>query len=100
MRQEPPPWVALGISRATWYRLGKPERKPPPRLTQAQNARDADISVRTLQRAIRVSRFAPDLVPQVQAGTLNLRAAERIIKERQEEEARAWLRAHLPAKPE
>jgi len=77
------------------YRLGKPERKPAPRPTQAQTAHHAHISLRVLQRAIRVSRCAPDLAEQVNAGTLALGAAERILRERQEAAALAWLRENM-----
>ena len=28
MRQTPKPWEAIGMSRATWYRRGKPTEKP------------------------------------------------------------------------
>ena len=66
------------------------ERKPPPRLRQAQNARDFDISVRSLQRATRVRRYAPDLVARIEAGKLKVGAAERIVRECQEVAVRAW----------
>ena len=45
------PWLALGMSRATWYRHGKPSEKPPKRETQAGMAKRLGISVRTIQRA-------------------------------------------------
>jgi hypothetical protein len=81
------------MSRATWYRLGKPERKPR-RITQAQAALQMEVSVRSLQRARRVMREAPDVAAQVTAGTLKLGTAERIVRERALAGTRAWLRAH------
>jgi hypothetical protein len=98
MRQkahDDPPWLALGISRATWYRLGKPATKPRPRRTQAQNARDFSISVRALQRARRISRDAPDLQARIAAGELRLGTAERLLIERQKAGLRAYIRAEL-----
>jgi uncharacterized protein YoaH (UPF0181 family) len=44
------PWLALGMSRATWYRLGKPSEKPEERLTQKDIAEILNTSVRTIQR--------------------------------------------------
>ena len=61
------PWLALGISRATWYRLGKPTTRRP-RQTQAMTAKRAGFSLRSMQRASRVAREAPELAVQVQAG--------------------------------
>lgn len=43
-------WEKLGMSRASWYRHGKPKRKPRPRKTRAEQARKLGISIRTLQR--------------------------------------------------
>jgi hypothetical protein len=92
-----PPWLALGVSRATWYRLGKPQTKPQ-RVTQAQNARQFSVSLRSVQRASRINRKAPDLAAQVAAGTLSVGTAERLVIERQEAAALAYLRAEW-AKP-
>jgi hypothetical protein len=89
-----PPWLALGVSRATWYRLGKPQTKPR-RETQAQIARQFDVSLRGLQRTGRILRDAPDLVEQVEAGTLSVGTAERLVIERQEAAALAYFRAEL-----
>ena len=49
MRQTPKPWDAIGVSRATWYRHGKPTQKPT-RVTQEQMAKAFGVSVRTIQR--------------------------------------------------
>jgi hypothetical protein len=43
-------WEVLGMSRATWYRHGKPDKKPEPRLTQAKTAEALGLSIRTVQR--------------------------------------------------
>jgi uncharacterized protein YoaH (UPF0181 family) len=43
------PWIALGMSRANWYREGKPTTKPT-RVTQKQIAQVTGVSVRTVQR--------------------------------------------------
>ena len=95
-RETEAPWLALGISRATWYRLGKPDRKPR-RMTQAQIANQTGVSLRSFQRARRIAREAPDLTGQVQAGILPLGTAERILRERALAEALAWLRAQKAA---
>ena len=59
MRQ-PKPWEAIGISRATWYRHGKPTEKPrKPSLAAA--ARAAGVSTRTAQRIERVMAADMDL---------------------------------------
>jgi hypothetical protein len=43
------PWAAIGMSRASWYRHGKPEHKPE-RETCASIAELTGWSVRTIQR--------------------------------------------------
>lgn len=44
------PWLAIGISRANWYRHGKPATKPQ-LTTQAEAAKLMDTSVRSLPEA-------------------------------------------------
>jgi hypothetical protein len=52
------PWQALGISRATYYRKGKPEKMPSIRWKQADRARvGGGLSIRTIQRADFVRRY-------------------------------------------
>jgi hypothetical protein len=80
------------MSRATWYRLGKPSTKPR-RITQAEIARRFQISVRGMQRAGRVARAAPDLVPEVESGKLRLGTAERMAIERDQAAVIAYLRS-------
>ena len=46
------PWLALGMSRATWYRRGKPTTKPEPKQTQKDVAEILGCSVRTVQRHV------------------------------------------------
>jgi hypothetical protein len=55
MRHNPKPWIAAGMSRASWYRHGKPATKPH-RRTQAESARIAGVSVRTIQRIAHAMR--------------------------------------------
>jgi hypothetical protein len=52
MRQ---PWKAIGMSRAGWYRHGKPTTKPK-RYTQADIAKIAGVSLRTIQRDLASER--------------------------------------------
>jgi hypothetical protein len=72
------PWEAIGMSRATWYRHGKPEKKPY-RMTQAQIAKLQGVSLRSLQRAARVLRVAPELESLISGG-LSLHLAEQAAK--------------------
>jgi uncharacterized protein YoaH (UPF0181 family) len=48
MRQKP--WEAVGMSRATWYRKGKPTEKPKSKVPQKQLAKTLGVSIRTIQR--------------------------------------------------
>jgi hypothetical protein len=62
LRQQP--WEVIGISRATWYRYGKPTSKPEKRPTQKENAAKHSVSLsylRTLQRRLRVERIKKEL---------------------------------------
>ena len=77
-RPEPTPWEAIGMSRSSWYRLGKPSEKPR-RETQAQRARRAQVSLRRLQRAIRVDKYAPCLKPFIWDGLISHSAAEKYL---------------------
>lgn len=49
------PWERAGMSRASWFRLGKPAKRPI-RQTQRQAAAEQKISVRTLQRRLQTTR--------------------------------------------
>ncbi len=71
------------MSRATWYRLGKPSEKPEPRITVKQAADMDGVSLRMMERARFVHRYGPDLLEQVIAGTMTMNAAIRLIHVRQ-----------------
>jgi hypothetical protein len=90
MRQKDQPWIALGISRATWYRLGKPETRPEKKLSRkalltfAVEQKGGATSVRTMQRIERLQ--AIDSVPEVRAllelikaGLMKVGTAERLV---------------------
>jgi uncharacterized protein YoaH (UPF0181 family) len=49
-------WKALGMSRATWYRRGKPTKKPEPKTTQKDAAEILGVSLRTVQRDLAEGR--------------------------------------------
>jgi hypothetical protein len=49
------PWSAIGMSRASWYRHGKPTTKPK-RYTCADIAKVTGWSIRTIQRDLAKSR--------------------------------------------
>jgi hypothetical protein len=74
-RHQTPPWAAIGIARATWYRQGKPTKKRH-RVTQPQAAAQLKTSIRSLQRTNRIKRLAPELMPLLADGRLTLRKAE------------------------
>jgi hypothetical protein len=79
MRQ-PKPWQAIGMSRASWYRHGKPAKKPP-RPSAAAAARAAGVSLRTHQRIMRVMAADIDLaVAMLDRGWCKPAQAEAIIK--------------------
>src|SRR5262245_56068707 len=77
MRRKQHPWEGIGVSRATWYRHGKPKHKPT-RLTQPVKAEMLKISVRAIQRMARVARDFPQLVALISEGKLTLMEAERL----------------------
>jgi hypothetical protein len=52
MRQDTP-WAAIGMSRASWYRHGKPATKPAKPETRAEMARRIHVSQRTLYRVFK-----------------------------------------------
>ena len=55
MRQKDKPWIALGMSRATWYRRGKPtEPRVKVKRVDEVAAQVGAPSVRTYQRIMRV----------------------------------------------
>jgi hypothetical protein len=76
---EQKPWEAVGMSRTSWYRHGKPAAKPW-RMTQAHLARLHGVSVRSIQRARRIAREWPELEQLVEEGKLSLAGAEFLIR--------------------
>lgn len=75
---EATPWENIGMSRSNWYRLGKPDVKPR-RETQAQSAHHLAVSVRRLQRASRVRREAPQLIPFIRLGLVKTGTVEKYL---------------------
>jgi hypothetical protein len=75
MRQKP--WTAIGMSRASWYRHGKPTTKPV-KTTDAQLAKQLNIKLRTLQRAKRLYAY-PELREAIERGELTAHAAEQFL---------------------
>jgi hypothetical protein len=82
MRQKNKPWEALGMSRATWFRHGKPDRKPDRPLTQEQMAKSKNMSVRGLRRPDAIRQAEPHLADLCEAGQLKPGTAERVINEK------------------
>ena len=83
MRQKDKPWEAIGMSRASWYRHGKPSEKPPkrPREGVADLARQLGFSsTRTYQRVCRVLESDDDLaVAFLRNGLAKAGQAERLL---------------------
>jgi len=75
------PWETIGMSRATWYRRGKPTTKPTPRITQAHAAKTMNVSLRTVQRAARVLRLRPELGVLIESGHMRIAMAEELAKD-------------------
>ncbi len=65
--------------------------RPEERKTTAQAAKLVGGSARGVEQAMRVKREAPDLVPQVMAGKVTLKEAEREVRQRVEQQ-----RASIP----
>jgi hypothetical protein len=74
------PWEALGISRATWYRQGKPTEKPG---ALGEWFRGGELkywrSKRTVERVNRIAEFDYDLWSPTLEGHIKPAQAERII---------------------
>jgi hypothetical protein len=82
-QQKDSPWEALGISRGTWYRHGKPTERPIPRgqgpFSQRNIAARDRISLRTQQRRDRIMEFDFDLWRMTVDGKIKATTAEQII---------------------
>jgi hypothetical protein len=76
------PWEAIGMSRTSWYRRGKPDVWPPPMALPPLHkafASDLHISKRTAFRALRILKADPDLFGAVRQGWCKWGQAEWII---------------------
>jgi hypothetical protein len=78
MRQQDKPWEALGMSRATWYRHGKPT-KPRKKVKNVHELAKfvGASSTRSYQRMMRV--MSSELVGYFHAGQLSISQADRIL---------------------
>jgi hypothetical protein len=72
------------MSRASWYRHGKPQTKPLFRITQSAAPALYAVGVRSVQRVRRIQRYAPDLAELAAAGKLTHGEAERLLIARQD----------------
>jgi hypothetical protein len=73
------PWASLGMSRSNWYRHGKPTKRPYKRMTDVEVAREAQVSLRRVQRNNRIGRECPQLKPFFRLGILKSGTAERCL---------------------
>ena len=91
VRQKDKPWIKLGLSRATWYRYGKPtdqdvvndliwERRPSGKLADSleELKRLCGVtSIRSYQRVMRVMNS--ELGPYLLAGHISAAKADKIL---------------------
>jgi hypothetical protein len=102
LRQKP--WEAVGMSRATWYRRGKPDEKWPDRAEARANGLKLRMgmsgarSLRTLQRFERVLFKDMDLARAIARGDCTIGLAERIVSSPGRHRIfRKWLKAQRKA---
>src|SRR5262245_3967868 len=77
-QQSARPWEKIGISRATWYRRGKPTEKPrKPKTVPEIAAQVGASSTRTYYRMMRV--LGSELAPLVHSGQLSMTRADRML---------------------
>ncbi len=70
------------MSRASWYRHGRPSSKPQ-RRTQVEIARGQGCSVRTLQRLLRINReIGPPMIEAIKASDISVGKAEWLLRPR------------------
>jgi protein gp37/ParB-like chromosome segregation protein Spo0J len=74
-------------SRSTSAVAVQPPTRSEERKTTAQAAKAVGASTRSVEQAARVAKVAPDLLPQVQAGTMALDKAHREAQQRQRQQA-------------
>jgi hypothetical protein len=66
------------MSRASWYRHGKPKTKPV-RETMAQYCAENGLKLRTLQRMTRIYKFDTELAEAVAKRKVTIHAAEQFL---------------------
>ena len=83
MRQQQKQWEALGWSRASWYRHGKPDYAYRRQATQKDEAAKGRMSLRTYQRFCRIVQYAPELIPFLEWALRQrfIRSLEQMIKD-------------------
>lgn len=79
--------AAVAMMVANEIRTQEADRKRRERETAAQAAKSVGASPRAVEQAARVAKVAPDLLPQVQAGTMALDKAHREAQQRQRQQA-------------
>lgn len=72
------------------------EQRRQDRNVAAQAAKAVGASPRAVEQAARVAKIAPDLLPQVQAGTMALDKAHREAQQRQREQAASYPQPEKP----
>jgi hypothetical protein len=96
LRQKP--WEAVGMSRATWYRRGKPTEKRDRAAARAAGLKlrmgmSGARSLRTLQRFERVLRKDTDLASAIARGDCTTALAELIVSDpAKHKRFRKWLK--------
>jgi hypothetical protein len=79
------PWQAAGMSRATWYRYGKPGPGYHPRITMKDVVRQTQSKLRTAERLARIVRAAewyPEPAALLREGKISIGKAESMVSER------------------
>jgi hypothetical protein len=103
MRQQDKPWEKVGMTRATWYRRGKPTepRKPPNTANMRTVADQAKTlgasSTRSFQRMMRV--LGSELAGYVHAGQLSISQVDRILSSPEKMRRYHEMVAEAKAKP-
>jgi hypothetical protein len=89
IRQNWKPWKAAGMSRATWYRYGKPAPgKVPAKVTMKQAARRMQSTLRTTERCMRVAKacgWYPEPYEMLMAKKITIGEADKMIREMERE---------------
>ena len=92
--------VSADLREASQLKAVQPAPPPPTpaeqRKSTAQAAKAVGASPRAVEQAARVAKVAPDLLPQVQAGTLALDRAHREAQQRQRQQAATMPQPEAP----